>query len=139
TDPAKDRWSGRIPAYVSSPVGPVRLPDDYTAMRNKVILSEGPGVVKGLFTDDNEVRSWVSQADLGVLGRQPTSEKIRMLNTLNDGVISEPDMVAMEKILRSVQTAQEMTEIRVAMKPREVDFSDFGQRTRFRIFLARNP
>jgi hypothetical protein len=138
TDPSKDRWSGRIPTYMVGPDGAMRRPDDYTAMRDKVILSEGPGVMKGIFTDDDEIRSWVSSADIGPLGRQPPEEKIRMLNTLIDGVVTEDDMVAMEKLLRSVASSQEMDRIRAAMRPREIAFSDLGQRTRFRVALARH-
>jgi hypothetical protein len=81
----------------------------------------------------------VSATDPGALGRQPASEKIRMLNTLIDGRVSGDDLVAMEKILRSVTTGAEMNLIRAAMKPREPDFSDLGQRTRFRAALLRNP
>jgi hypothetical protein len=139
-DPDKDRWRGRIPSYSVGPGGqPVRQADDYTMMRDKVVRSEGPGVVKGFFNDDDQVRSWVSATDPGALGRQPASEKIRMLNTLIDGRVSGDDLVAMEKILRSVTTGAEMNLIRAAMKPREPDFSDLGQRTRFRAALLRNP
>lgn len=62
-----------------------------------------------------------------------------MLNTLIDGIISKEDMIAVEKTLRIVTSGSEMNVIRRAMNKRELDFSDLGQRTRFRVFLARNP
>lgn len=138
-DPNSDRWSGRTPTYSTTPEGPVREADDYTMMRDRVIRSEGPGVVRSFFTDDDEIRAWVSTTDPSALARQRVGEKIRMLNTLSDGWISEDDMLAMERILRSVASLPEMQLIRAAMQPRERDFSDLGQRTRFRVALSRNP
>src|SRR5262249_52462681 len=42
----KDRWTGRTPTYSVGPGGtPVRESDDYTMMRDRVIIHEGPGVV----------------------------------------------------------------------------------------------
>ncbi|MDP2782655.1 hypothetical protein [Devosia sp.] len=84
-------------------------------------------------TDDDQIGQWVRASEIGALGRQPVSEKII------DGIISEEDMTAMEKILRSVTSGLEMNEIRHAMIEGERDFSDLGQRTRFRVFLAQNP
>jgi len=142
----KDRWIGRTPTYHMGPGDvPIRGVDDYTKMRDQVILHEGPGVVSGFLNDDDEVREWVrdnSQAgNLDALGRQPAPEKIRMINTLIGGffsVISEEDMATIETILRSVKTADEMRVLRAALEPRANSF-DFGKRERFRLALSRNP
>jgi hypothetical protein len=142
-DPAADRWTGREPTYVETPDGTsLRMPDDYTRMRGDVIRREGPGVVGGLVTDDDEVRQWVASQDLTAIGRQPPEEKIRMIETLIGGFfswISDDDVDAMERILRSVTSRGEMQRLRRILSPRALDFSSIGQRTRFRLALAREP
>jgi hypothetical protein len=141
-DPNADRWTGRTPTYVATPYGPVRVSDDYTRMRDEVVVREGPGVVSGLWTDDNQVRQWVANQDLTAIGRQPPEEKIRMIETLIGGFfswISDDDVDAMERILRSVTSRAEMQRLRRALSARALDFTSLGQRTRFRIALAREP
>jgi hypothetical protein len=141
-DPAADRWTGRTPTYIYTHDGPVRVADDYTQMRDDVIMREGPGVVSGLWTDDNQVRQWVGNQDLTAIGRQPAEEKIRMIETLIGGFfswISDDDVDAMERILRSVTSRAEMQRLRRALSSRALDFTSLGQRTRFRIALAREP
>ena len=141
-DPSADRWTGRTPTYVNTRNGPVRVSDDYTRMRNDVILREGPGVISGLWTDDNQVRAWVAGQEPAAIGRQPPEEKIRMIETLIGGFfswISDDDVEAMERILRSVTSRAEMQRLRRALSPRALDFTSLGQRTRFRVALAREP
>jgi hypothetical protein len=140
-NPSVDRWTGRTPTYAAGPYGPVRQLDDYTMMRNRLVLAEGPGVLSGLLSDDDQVRAWVSATDLTALGRQPVEEKLRMINTLIGGVfsfISDDDLSAMIKILSSVTTDAEMRSLRAALQSRELDFTDLGQRTKFRLALYRN-
>jgi hypothetical protein len=137
-DPAADRWTGREPTYV----GNLEMPDDYKRMQGAVIRREGPGVVGGLVTDDDEVRQWVANQDLTAIGRQPPEEKIRMIETLIGGFfswISDDDLDAMERILRSVTSRGEMQRLRRTLSPRALDFSILRQRARFRIALAREP
>ena len=141
-DPTADRWTGRTPTFVNTPDGPVRVADDYTRMRDDVVMREGPGVVSGLWTDDNQVRQWTGNQDLPAIARQSPEEKIRMIETLIGGTfswISDDDVDAMERILRSVTSRAEMQRLRRALSPRAVDFTSIGQRTRFRIALAREP
>jgi hypothetical protein len=141
-DPTHDRWSGRTPTYVAGPNGPVRAADDYTMTRDRVIASEGPGVVSGFFTDDDEVRDWVARQDLAAIGRQPVAEKLRMINTLIGGffsVVTEGDIRAIEIILSSVTTEAEMETLRRALSPRAIDIGDMGYRTRLRVALVRHP
>jgi hypothetical protein len=111
-------------------------------MRDEVIWREGPGVIRGLWTDDNQVRAWVASQDLDAIGRQPADEKIRMIETLIGGFfswISDDDVDAMERILRSVTSRAEMARLRRALSARAREFTSFGQRTRFRVALAREP
>jgi hypothetical protein len=127
---------------VAGPNGPVRTADDYTMTRDRVIASEGPGVVSGFFTDDDEVRDWVARQDLGAIGRQPATEKLRMINTLIGGffsVVTEGDIRAIEIILSSVTTEAEMETLRRALSPRATDIGDIGYRTRLRVALVRHP
>jgi hypothetical protein len=141
-DPSHDRWTGRTPTYVNTPGGPVRQADDYTMTRDRVIASEGPGVVAGFFTDDDQVRAWVARQNLAAIGRQPVSEKIRMIDTLIGGffsVVSAEDIRTIEIILSSVTTAGEMETLRRTYGPRATEIGDIGYRTRLRVALARDP
>lgn len=106
--PKVDRWTGRPKKGV--------LPDkdgDYKSMFAYIAASEGPGIAKESFdTADDQVVSWVSRADAAELKRTPGKEKIRMLNTLVSGIISEADMLAIERLLGAVTTSAEMTQIK---------------------------
>jgi hypothetical protein len=144
-----DALSGRIAsvpatfaaeALVPAPVSPGTSrwgALDYQAMRASVIGREGPGIISGFVTDDDQVRDWVARQDARALARVPHDQKIRMIGVLMGGWIDESDLVAMETILASVDTEAEMELIRAALEPRAIDFTSFGQRTRFRIALAR--
>jgi hypothetical protein len=138
-DASKDRWTGRSPTYVAGPDGTViRQADDYTQMRDRIIAHEAPGIIAGFFNDDDQIRAWVSSTDVAALGRQPVAEKIRMIETLLSGWISDGDMVAIEKICQSVTTPGEMAQLRAHFQSQIASrMSDIGQRTRFRVALAR--
>ena len=138
-NPTQDRWTGRTPTYITTPDGPVRVADDYTSTRDRVIAREGPGVVAGFFNDDDQIRAWVARQDLSAVGRQPTAEKIRMINMLLDGWVSDDDLDAIARICQSVTNSQEMVAIRSAISPREISLTSIGQRTRLRVILSRNP
>jgi hypothetical protein len=142
TNPAVDRWTGRTPTFVMGPDGPSRQEDDYTQMQRQVVMREAPGVVRGaLWSDDDDVRGWVSGNDLAVIGRQSRGEKIRMIDVLLGGTfswISEDDVQAIERICASVTTAAEMQAIRdhfYSDLPSRMN--SIGQRTRVRIALTR--
>lgn len=141
--PGVDRWTGRTPTYIRGPRGiPIRLPDDYTRVRNRVIAHEGPGVVAGLFNDDDQVRAWVRRNTRRTIGFLTADEKIRMIETLIGGVFSvvtDDDMEAIEKILSSVTSESEMVALRTRLSPRATDLTDHGDRARFRLALARRP
>ena len=133
-DPSQDRWTGRSPTYMIDPASgqSVRQPDDYSTMRDKVIVKEAPGIVAGFFNDDNQIRTWVANQSLAAIGRQPPGQKIRMINTLMDGWISDADVAAIERICHSVIDAGEMATIRNAINPRLNSMRSLGQRTRVR-------
>jgi hypothetical protein len=141
-DPSRDRWTGRTPTYVPGPEGPVRTEDDYTQMQRTVIRQEAPGVIRGaLWSDDDDVRDWVDGTDLAAIGRQPVQEKIRMIDVLIGGFfswISDDDVATIERICRSISTAEEMAIVRdrfYGELPSRM--TSIGQRTRVRIALTR--
>jgi len=115
-DPTKDRWTGRTPTYTAGPDGPIRNADDYTMKRDQVIVDEGPGVIAGLFTDDDAVRDWVARQDAPAIGRQSAADKSRMINTLLSGYITEGDVAAIERIAGTVPDDAEMAAIREQVK-----------------------
>ncbi len=139
-NPTRDRWTGRTPTYIVGPDGnPVRVADDYTMTRDRIIASEGPGVLAGFFNDDDQIRTWVAKQDLAAVGRQPAPEKIRMINTLLDGWVSDDDLDAIDRICRSVTSFQGMVAIQNAISPLEISLTSIGQRTRLRVILSRHP
>jgi hypothetical protein len=139
-NPSVDRWTGRTPTYSPGPNGPIRNMDDYSQMENRIILAEGPGVVGGLLTDDDDVQKWVSSTDAVALGQQSPEEKLRMINTLIGGVLSyitDADLAAIIRILNSVTSNAEMQYLQIKLQPRELDFTSLSQRTRFHLALYR--
>src|SRR5260221_217089 len=120
-DPTKDRWTGRVPTYmVGMGDQPVRMADDYTMMRDRIIAKEGPGAVKGTFTEDTQIRNWVKNQPTAAIERQSRDEKVRMVKTLLEGVVTEDDVVTIETILRTVSGAGEMQYIRSKIDPWKV-------------------
>ena len=92
-DPSRDRWTGRVTRWQKTVSGSFPIPDDYTAMRSKVIADEGPDVVAGLVTEDDRVRAWIARhAD--ALGRQPLEERARMGRVLLTGLVGDEDVRA---------------------------------------------
>lgn len=142
-DPSRDRWSGRVPAYVPTPTGNmVRVEDDWTQTRRRVVTSEGPGVLQGaLSRDDDDVRSWVARNTTELIGRQPVEEKIRMIDTLIGGFfswISEDDVRTIERICGSVTSAAEMAVLRRRFFDEVGErMTSISQRTRVRVALSR--
>jgi hypothetical protein len=86
---------------------------------------------------DTVIRQWVFDQDLTAIGRQPNQEKVRMINRLLDGWVSDDDVRAIERICRSVAYDDEMEVIRAAIEPRVTELSNFGDRARVRAALLR--
>jgi len=136
-NPGRDRWTGRTPTYIMTPNGPIRVADDYSTTTNSVIRREAPGIIASLFNDDDQIRDWTARQSLDAIGRQPAAEKIRMINTLLNGWISDDDVVAIERICTSVTSSTEMSQLRRAITPRITEMNSIGQRTRVRLALGR--
>jgi hypothetical protein len=142
TNPSADRWTGRTPTYAAGPDGdPVQVADDYTRMRDEVFVREAPGIVRGFFTDDDEVRAWVQRTDLAAISRQRVSDKIRMIDTVLGGFfswISDDDVATIERICQSVTDPGEMAALRAQFYDQLPDrMTSIGQRTRVRLALTR--
>jgi hypothetical protein len=87
--------------------------------------------------DDDQVASWIRSHSAAEIGKLSTADKLRSVHVLQGGWISAEDMVAIGHICASVTSHKEAEAIR-----RGVDlslFTDLGQRTRMRVFLARMP
>jgi hypothetical protein len=99
-DMKEDRWTGREPTYVNDPeAGPVRVPDDYTRMRDKVIAAEGPGYLSGLVNDVNQARGWIKRQDPSGLQRLGLEERGRLIKLfISAWWIREEDVLAIEQL-----------------------------------------
>lgn len=79
---------------------------------------------------DSEIRDWVSTHSTSDIALLPTPEKIRLLNRLLDGWVSDDDVAAFEKICGSVDSATEQSALRNALGPREASLTNEAQRAR---------
>jgi hypothetical protein len=84
---------------------------------------------------DSDIRDWVSTHNTADIAALSTSEKIRLLNRLLDGWISDEDVAAFEKICSSVDTLAEQLALRTALGPRENDIRSPAQRNRIHMAL----
>ena len=85
---------------------------------------------------DTEIRNWLSQADPSLIKRIPTQEKIRLINRLLDGWLSNEDVQGIAAICTNVASSEELSQIRNAIQPRLSSIGNLEQRTRIRVFLG---
>ena len=81
-------------------------------------------------TSDTKIREWVAAQSTSDIAALPTVEKIRLLNRLLDGWISDDDVAAFEKICGSVDTSAEQSALQKALGRREYSISNQDQRAR---------
>ena len=149
-DLTHDRWTGRqdnpllaLAALTASSVTSLGLNllllTDYQREILHLAGSEGPGILTGA-AGDTLIRDWVQRQSVPALSRQPGGEKIRMINRLMEGNISDEDVDAIEKLSGSVLTEEEMRVIRDDVTPQlpAVDRFKFGTAHRVRIRAAVN-
>jgi hypothetical protein len=86
---------------------------------------------------DTEIRDWVFAQNSTTLGILPEFEKIRLINRLIDGWVSERDIGAIERICGSTSASQ-LPAIRMAIAPRESEFYSDDQRARLHRALNRS-
>ena len=81
-------------------------------------------------TTDTEIRDWVSTHSTSDIAALPIEERVRLLDRLLDGWVSDEDVTAFEKICSSVYTAAEQSALQAALGPREKDLVNPNQRDR---------
>jgi hypothetical protein len=89
--------------------------------------------VRGL----HQIRAWVATQSITGLGTVSRDEKLRMIDVLMSGVVTDADMTAIRKLLSAVTTAQEMAFLRQAIEPHVRSLMDFAQRAVLRGALLR--
>ncbi len=88
--------------------------------------------------DDDYVRSWVENHPATPdIARLPTAEKLRAIWILQRGWISGDDLAAMGKICSAVTSHNDAEAIRRGVNLSI--FTDLGQRTKMRVYLAKMP
>jgi hypothetical protein len=81
-------------------------------------------------TSDTQIRNWVSSHIGSDVAALPPDEKVRLLNRLLDGFVSDDDVVAFEKICASVEVATEQKALQDMVGPREKELLSPTQRDR---------
>jgi hypothetical protein len=87
--------------------------------------------------DDDQVAAWISAHSTAEIGKLSTADKLRAIRTLQGGWVSAQDLAAIERICSSVRSRTEGEAIRRGVDI--LEFSDLGQRTQMRVFLAKMP
>lgn len=79
---------------------------------------------------DDEIRAWVQSRDSSILRKVIVSQKIRMINRLLDGWVSDDDVVIIELICASSSEQAEKTQIANAVSARLSELRNLKQRLR---------
>jgi hypothetical protein len=102
---------------------------------NPYRLHEGLVPTSTLRSDD-EIRDWISGHTLSDRRVLSTEEKVRMLNRLLVGWVSEEDLAAIDRICEAA-TAAESGTLHSILNSRVLGLTDIGQRTRLRMIMSR--
>lgn len=86
---------------------------------------------------DTEIRDWLKKGAPSVIQGLPVYEKIRLINRLLDGWISDEDVSSIERICQSVVNTAEASEISDAVGPRLRKINNLGQRLRVRYAIQK--
>jgi len=89
--------------------------------------------------DDDTIRQWVDAHDEDDIQALNVRVKLRLLNALLDGWVSDEDLDAFQIICGAVTTHQEGTYLKGQLDKRSTELTDFGQRTRMRAILGQLP
>src|SRR5581483_3888770 len=84
---------------------------------------------------DTEIRNALIAADAEKIARIPVGEKIRIINRLFDGWVSDADIEGIRKIYKNTPSGQQPT-VKQAIEQRIPDLTSIGQRTMVRVILA---
>jgi hypothetical protein len=91
------------------------------------------------YQKDDRIRLWVSRHSTGKIAKLNAATKIKMIETLLDGYISDQDIAAIELICKSVAGHVEADVIGRAIGKKVMEMSDIGQRTRLRTIISNMP
>jgi uncharacterized protein YukE len=83
-----------------------------------------------VFSDDDQVRDWVSRSDPAEVATVATATKVRMVDSLMDGWISNDDVTAIESICRTARAGDQAEAVRAAVSARLGEMWGSEQRTR---------
>jgi hypothetical protein len=70
------------------------------------------------YTDDDQVRDWVTRSDRADLAALATPTKVKLVNTLTDGWIADQDLSAVEAICRTARPGAQSDALRAALGAR---------------------
>jgi hypothetical protein len=148
----KDRYSESIMSKIKDRLGMKRDPTPADPGYEANIMGVSGGVVESenvkdiavetgpspyWINDDDEVRDWVNGHSLTDIGKLSTGTKLKAIDTLMGGWISDDDVAAISRICEGVQTKTEAETIRT--KVDLLQMSSIGQRTRVRVAFANMP
>jgi Domain of unknown function (DUF4157) len=84
---------------------------------------------------DTRAREWAARQPVTALRDMPVEEKVRMVNRMLSGWVSDDDLVGIERLYRA-STQADRTVLRGIIAPQIGDLWSIGQRTRLRVLLA---
>jgi hypothetical protein len=87
--------------------------------------------------DDEHVRDWINHHATAEIGKLSTANKLRAIDTLMGGWISDADVAAIGRICGSINTKSEANAIRGGVDV--LKFSSIGQRTMVRVTFSKMP
>lgn len=116
------------------PGGGVTADNPYTLIEGLRRRDTGPTYD---LTSDADLRNAIAGASTAELSRIPVAEKIRVINRLLDGWVSDDDMKAIETLCASVASAAEMTVMNHALHHREGELNE-AQGMRFHNAISRS-
>jgi hypothetical protein len=89
--------------------------------------------------DDDTIRQWVDAHDEDDILALNVRVKLRLLNALLDGWVSDEDLDAFQIICGAVTTHHEGNYLKEQLDKRSTELTDFSQRTRMRAILGQLP
>lgn len=147
----KDRYSETIMSKIKGSIGGERtntvqagydgnlMAVDKGALESKNVkdIAEENEPSSYWINDDNQVRDWVNGHSLSDIGKLSTGNKLKAINTLMGGWISDDDVSAIARICSSVTSSTEANAIRSGVDL--LNMTSLGQRSMVRMAFAKMP
>jgi hypothetical protein len=142
----RDRYQESIVSKVSGMFGGDREASPEPGYQGNIMSDLGPVQGKNVrdladeniptvFSNDDQVRDWVSRSDAAEVATVATATKVRMVNSLMDGWISNDDVSAIESICRTARAGDQAEAVRAAVSARLGEMWGSEQRTRLQATL----